>query len=83
MSESVDQLSVVDSSRVAVMGASAPDYAACAGAAYGSASYPLIGATVGTYFCVRTDQHHYAEAKLTKTATTSNHNINLDFTTWK
>lgn len=83
MSESVDQLSVEDSSRVAVMGASAPDYAACAGAAYGSASYPLIGATARTYFCVRTDQHHYAEVKLTKTATTSNHNINVDFTTWE
>jgi hypothetical protein len=83
VSGDVDQLSVVDTSRFAVMGAAAPNYAACAAATYGSTSYQLIGAPLGVYFCVHTDQNRYAEVQLTKTAVEGDHNISISFTTWK
>ena len=82
VSESVDLLSVVNTTRFAVMGTTAPGYAGCAAASYAVDSYALIGATVGTYFCVKTGLNHYAQVKLTKAAVIADHNIEIDYVTW-
>jgi hypothetical protein len=82
VSGDVDLLSVVNTTRFKVMGTTAPGYSGCAAANYAADSYALIGATVGTYFCVKTSLNHYAQVKLTKTAVVADHNIEIDYITW-
>jgi hypothetical protein len=82
VSADVDNLSIVSTTRFKVMGTTAPGYAGCVAATYAADSYPLIGATLGTYFCVKTGQNHYSQVKLTKTAVTADHNIEIDYITW-
>jgi hypothetical protein len=82
VSADVDNLSVVNTTRFQVMGTTAPGYDGCVAANYAADSYALIGATVGTYFCVKTSLNHYAQVKLTKTAVVADHNIEIDYITW-
>lgn len=82
VSDNEDILNATNSTQFKAMGTTEPGYAGCAAASYGTAGFPLIGATLGTWFCVRTTLQHYAEVQLTKTATTGDHNIEIAYTTW-
>ncbi len=77
------QFAVEHGARLVLMGATEPDYAACARAAFSDAPVQLIGIVAPQYFCVTTNEGRISRVKLLNAPIENDYNLHIEFTTWK